>query len=282
MTAGERASEAEAVGVSLQELQTWMAEMLRRPRALPPDREVAELARRYFTGNDRVSPVEQLEIYREQFWLRHTSSLIEDFPGLGGIIGQADWQRLAEQYLASHPLGSHTLRDLGERLPQFVQSSTWLEHHDVCVDMARLEWAFIELFDAPDVLPLDAAKVAGIPADAWQTARIVLSPALRLLSVRYPVLELRKRLREKTETVPIPQPARQYLALYRSRQRNLEHQLMSADAYTLLEHLQAGTPLVAAAEQSVRAFPEYAHDIESNIGEWFRDWAERGFIVDVI
>ena len=73
------------------ETQVWMAELLRRRRALPRDAEVAERARLLIRGNDRLSPVEQLEIYREQFWLRHTASLLEDFPGLSGILGQEAW-----------------------------------------------------------------------------------------------------------------------------------------------------------------------------------------------
>ena len=47
-----------------------------------------------------------------------------------------------------------------------------------------------------DAAPLDPAKLAAIPEDAWLGARIVLHPALRLLQVRYPVADLRRKLKQ--------------------------------------------------------------------------------------
>ena len=164
--------------------------------------------RRRIVGNDRLLPVEQLDIYREQFWLRHTASLIEDFPGLGGIIGQEDWERLVEGYLTEHAPDSWTLRNLGARLPAYVARATYLPHHEVCVDMARLEWSYIELFDARDVAGIDPGKLSAIAEDAWERAVIVLNPALALLEVDYPVAELRRALREESiAPVPIPERA---------------------------------------------------------------------------
>jgi hypothetical protein len=50
--------------------------------------------------------------------------------------------------------------------------------------MARLEWAYIEAFDAADAPALDPLKLSGIPESAWETARILLDPAVRLLQTR--------------------------------------------------------------------------------------------------
>src|SRR5688572_337502 len=123
----------------LAELQNWMASLLVRRRALPKDAEVTRAAVAYATGNDRLLPVDQVEIYREQYWLRHTASLVEDFPGLGGILGQRAWERLVEEYLVAFPPETYTLRDLGQRVPAFIESCEWLEHRELCRDMARLE-----------------------------------------------------------------------------------------------------------------------------------------------
>ena len=136
---------------ALSELQRSMATALRERRSLAAQPHWSSFAGEHVSGNDRLSPVEQLEIYREQFWLRHTSSLIEDFPGLSGILGQDDWERLAEQYLTEVTPDSYTLRDLGQKLPQTIERASWLPHQALCLDMARLELAYIEVFDAPDL-----------------------------------------------------------------------------------------------------------------------------------
>jgi hypothetical protein len=267
---------------SLHELQHWMAAQLRRRRDLTRDAETTALAARYFTGNDRLSPVEQLEIYREQFWLRHTSSLVEDFPGLGAIVGQHAWERLVEEYLETYIPDCRSLRDLGRKLPDFVESCTWLEHRALCADMARLEWAYVELFDAPDAHALSPQKLSSIPPDAWQRARLVLNPALRLLEVQYPVAELRRRVQETGNAGDIPLESSRHLVLYRSLDRAIQNQAITAGAFELLRALGAGIPLVPACEAAMAAVPLEATRIEAKIGEWFQRWGEQAWIIDVL
>jgi hypothetical protein len=264
----------------LSELQTWMANLLVRRRALAKDAQVTAAASERVTGNDRLLPVDQVEIYREQFWLRHSASLVEDFPGLGGILGQDDWERLIEEYLDAVPPVAYSLRDLGDRLPAFVESCERLPHRELCSDMARLEWAYIDAFDAADARPLDAAKLAAIPESAWETARIVLDPAVRLLKVRYPVADLRRALRTSSEPVPIPEPRAENLVIHRTR-RSLFWQPVSSGAFELLVALSEGLSLVKACERAIELVPEEAEAIENQISDWFQDWGKRGWVVDV-
>jgi len=264
------------------ETQEWMSALLRRRRALPRDADVARAAPLHVRGNDRLSPVEQVEIYREQFWLRHTASLLEDFPGLSGVIGQEAWERLVEGYLEDTTLGSYSLRDLGERMPGHVEKSTWLTHHELCVDMARLEWIYVEIFDAPDVPPLDGAKLASIPEDAWDEARIVFAPAVALLEVGYPVADLRRKLRAgPSDAVPIPAPEKQKLVLYRGPDKNLFHTGVSDSAFELLGLLRSGIPLGRASEITAERVPAEAPELEANVGAWFLDWGRWGLVADV-
>jgi len=262
---------------ALSELQTWMAELFRRRRALPKEPELAELAGRHVTGNDRLLPIEQLEIYREQFWLRHTSSLLEDFPGLAGILGQQEWERLIEEYLLAFPPTSASLRDLGDRLALHIERSEWLPHRELCLDLARLEWAYIEAFDAADSAPLDATAIASIPEDAWENARIDLAASVRLLAVGYPVADLRRRIRTSDDSVPIPEPRAQKIVVHRL-ERELYDRVVSAGAFVLLSALRDGTPLVAACERAMADVPAEAAEIEASIGTWFQRWAELGWI----
>lgn len=268
---------------TLRETQEWMAELLRRPRALPPDARVSELARARVAGNDRLSPSQQLEIYREQFWLRHTASLLEDFPGLSGVLGQETWEALVESYLETVAPASWSLRNLGYRLPAHVERATWLPHHELCTDMARLEWAYVELFDAADVPPLDPARLAAVPDAAWDTARLVLSPAMTLLRVRYPVEALRRALEEHAgpDPLPLPEHAPRNLVLYRGADLHLYHSVVSDAARELLEALGAGLPLGKACERAAERNPREAAELERDVGEWFSDFARRGWVVNV-
>src|SRR5688572_6338367 len=263
------------------EIQSRIVAFLGRRRDLTKDDEARAFALEHIAGNARVSPVEQLEIYREQYWLRHTGSLVEDFPGVSGVLGQSDWERLVEEYLVAHPPTTFSLRELGQNLPDFAERRAWLPHRELIVDMARLEWAYVEVFDAPDLPPIDPERLSRVPEDAWESVRLVVHPALRLLQVGYPVVELRKRLIVATdEPIPLPDPQTRELAICR-RNLVIEHELLDPGAFALLSKLSRSMPLGDACESTandLRLTPEaVARDLET----WFATFTARGYIVDL-
>jgi hypothetical protein len=269
------------------ELQAEIAGFLRRRRDLTQDDEARRFAEAHLGGNERLSPVEQLEIYREQFYLRHTASLVEDFPGVGGILRQAAWDALVWEYLASIPPTSFDLGDLGAGLADFAATRAWLEERrELVVDMARLEYAHTEVFDAPDALPLDPAKLQAVPEDAWEHARLVPDPGLRLLRLGYPVLELRRVIlarneREDTGPLALP-PAKGGLYAVHRRRLAIFHDELEPHAFALLTRLACGEPLGVACENAARALGVPVEALGVKLESWFSDWAARGYVVDVV
>lgn len=268
---------------SLTRLQLELSAFLRQRTALERDAVASAWAARSLTGSAHLSPVQQLEVYREQYWLRHTSSLVEDFPGLSGILGQRLWERLVEGYLERHPPKHFSLRELGVHLPAYVAEQTWLEQHELCRDMAALEWATIECFDAPDTQPLNAAELQQIAPDAWARATCLLNPALRLVSVSYPVAELRRALKRSAiegGTVSYPDKKPENLVVYR-HQRDLDVVSLPTPAFELLEAFARGVPLFEAAAAVVTA----GHVTEAELGPWLspclRAFAANGWIVRI-
>ncbi|MET0413373.1 MAG: DNA-binding domain-containing protein [Polyangiaceae bacterium] len=276
----------------LERLQRWIVEQLRSERGLPKSPVVSAEAARHLTGNSRLSPVEQLEIYRVQFWLRHTTSLVEDFPGVGGILGQEEWQRLVEGYLARHPPETWTLRDLGRHFPEHIAQAPDLSHRALCQDMARLEWHYVELFDAAEVAPFDASVLGALTPEAIERARFDFGPALSLAHFHYPVADLRLALLDHTRSdsargsgtprsndgVPIPDMQPQHLVLYRGTNRRLYHHPVSKAAFVLLQQLTRGRSLLEACEDTLERLPDAGDELAAGVGAWFQDWVKRGWI----
>jgi hypothetical protein len=262
------------------EIQSRIASLLVRRRDLTKDDEACAFAREHIAGNDRVSPVEQLEIYREQYWLRHTGSLVEDFPGVGGVLGQSDWERLVEEYLVAHPPTTFSLRELGEKLPDFASTRAWLPNRELVTDMARLEWAYIEVFDAPDAPPLDPERLRAVPEDAWERVRLVPHPALRLLRVGYPVVALRRQLLVAESSPPLPEPETLHLAISR-RKLTIEHDMLDPAAFSLLSKLSRSMPLGAACEETRVELSIAPEALARALETWFATFTARGYVVDL-
>jgi hypothetical protein len=263
-----------------------MAVFLRRPRDLAKDEEARRFAELYLGGNARLSPVEQLEIYREQFFLRHTDSLVEDFPGVGGILGQTEWDELVWAYLATVPPASYDLAELGVGLPDFIANRAGLERRELLVDMATLEWNHVVVFSAPDRPRLDPRKLASVPVSAWERARLEPDPGLRLQRVRYPVVALRRELiaaRDdgRSEPVALPDAAPSCLAVHR-RERLIHHDVLEVPAFELLRAIADGEPLGRACEIAAQRAGVALEELGRGLEAWFGDWAARGYVVDVV
>lgn len=274
--------------MKLHDLQKTFAEALVIPTSIAEDarfrgRESA------FTGNDRVSPIGQLDIYREQFWIRHVNCLREDFPLLLALVGDETFESIVADYLAAHPPKKFQLRHLGEDLANFLSTRASESARTafggcddaLLADLARLEWAFIDAFDAPDAPPLDPSSIASIPEDAWPNARLVLHPSLQRMRLEFPTHAMRDAWWADKDRRPIERLARAPSCVVVYRHAFLLYtEVMDPLAYDMLDRIARGEALGPAGDalaQSTGRGPE----IEEKIGEWFTRWSALGWISEV-
>lgn len=173
-----------------------------RPRGLD-GRSLREEAEAIIKPNDRLTSFQRLEIYNRQYWFRVLGSLVEDFPGLQAIVGERRFEKLCQCYLIDHPSRSHTLRDLGCHLHDWLSDHP--EHtgrlHVLALDMVRLEWANIECFDAPTLPPVTQDQLLDFAGNA-SGLRLRLQPSLRLVSVNHPVDDIRLAVKDGITWTP--------------------------------------------------------------------------------
>jgi Putative DNA-binding domain len=179
--------------MTLLELQRRMAEDVRRPltagyemrHTTDDGASVEAIAACYIRPNDRLSSFERLEIYNRQYWFRLISAVSEDFPTLNALLGSKRFDPLILAYLNDNPSTSWTLRDLGAKLPGFLEVHPRLtgRRHRLAVDVARLEWAYVDAFDRKHRTPLTMEEAQAIGSES----RVSLQPHLQLLELHYPV-----------------------------------------------------------------------------------------------
>jgi hypothetical protein len=141
-----------------------------------------------------VDATRRIDVYAHAYFARLHDVLRDDYPALAAALGEAAFHDLAKLYLLAHPPRSFTLRFLGARLPAFLGSpaAVWFrERWPFAPDLAALEWAIADVFDAADRPVLARAALAALPAEAWPALRFELIAALRLLTLDWPVERLR-------------------------------------------------------------------------------------------
>lgn len=215
-----------------------------------------------------LTPLERVGIYREMYLGRLGEALEVDYPGVLHFLGKSDFYDLVAQYTDEFPSRSYTLNRLGDRLPDFISRRSDLRNCDFLHELARLELALTEVFDAVETPVLTPEQIAAVPADAWETAVLKPVAAFRLLEFQYPVSQYLGAVDEENE---FPKIRRKRTWLVGYRKNFLVHRIdLKRPAYELLKALAAGTPVgQAVAEAKVK---------EKDLFEWFREWtAERLF-----
>jgi hypothetical protein len=265
----------------LASMQRAIAELVTGAAPVASELQSAAVAEELAAGNDRLSPAEQLDVYREQYLLRHLDVLREDFLTLEHALGDTRFETLAKAYLKALPSRSFSLRDLGVDLPRFVAETAPWSEDPLLADLARLEWAFVDAFDAPDAPPLDLATVTAVPEDAWPSARLVLQPSVQRLALRYPAHEARLAVRSgepsAAEAMKRPPPTPTYVVLFRGAER-LQCLAIDPDAYALLDELARGTALGDACERVATASGASGASFEEKVGAWFQQWTALGWL----
>lgn len=256
--------------------QAALALVLRRPASLLGDEEAASVATAIAAGNERLSPTQQVDIYREQFFLRHVDVLRDDFRSLAHLLGEDAFGELARAYLAAHPPTSFTLRDLGHAMEPFVMENEPWQNDPLLCDLALAEWAFVEAFDAPEGPALDPRAIASIPEEAWPGVRLVLQPALQRLAMAFPAHEYRSNVRSGASPER-PAERASFVVVYRGPE--VLHVLdLDADAYALLDELARGSPLGEACEAAAETSGASLETFQSALGGWFQQWTSLGWI----
>jgi hypothetical protein len=141
-------------------------------------------------GRGKLGPEERLNIYAQMYYARLIEVLREDFPRVAAVLGCERFDRLVRAYLAHHPSTHPSLRYLGRHFAAFLAAWPEAVALPFLSDLARLEWARLEVFDAPDIEPLRVEHLHGFSPDEWPSLKFQLIPAFHALQSDWPVHEI--------------------------------------------------------------------------------------------
>jgi hypothetical protein len=90
---------------------------------------------------------------------------------------------MARAYIEACPSQSPNLRWLARRLPKFLSSSDPYRAHRELAELAAIDNALNDAFDAADAPVVSIADMAAVPPDEWRTIRFTPHPSVACLSL---------------------------------------------------------------------------------------------------
>jgi hypothetical protein len=218
-----------------------LASLERRFRALVVGEAPLATAGELILG-DHVDAADRMRVYVHAYVERIRAALADDFPKLAVVLGDDDFAALVRLYLQAHPPRHWSLSGAGDRLAGFVAGDArwpaWL------ADLARLERARVEAFDAADAAPLSRDDLARVSPEAFAGLHLALVPSARVITLASPADDAWSAIEDRVPWTP-PAPTTTHVAVWR-RELTVIHRRLAADEAAFLARLAGGAALAAA------------------------------------
>lgn len=220
-----------------------------------------------------LQPAERIQIYRNMYLLRMEEALEMDFPVIQYFVGERPFFNLVAEYVEAYPSRSWTLDHLGRHFAKFLGECEGLEHKDFLHDMARVEWALCDAFNAPNSTSIQMTDLANVDPEDFEKLILKPIPSLQVVPVEHNVNAYYKKWVAE-ETPPEPTALKDWLVIWRDSTDFKRWRLGVSEAGNhFLSILLAQKTLGEALEDTIEKYEVP----EAELFEWFSGWVGEGF-----
>lgn len=189
-----------------------------------------------------------LALYRRLIRNNYVQALTITYPVLHRLVGSRYFKMFARGYMKRYPSTSGDLFVYGQHFPLFLMQ---LESPRLLVELARLEWACHEVYQAADSPPLVPDQLNVVASADPSCVTFHLNKAARLLRLSMPVHHLWRALQSDAPTTLIadrPLPDEETSVVVTRARGNIHVTALAALDFRLLDAMADRKP-VAEVEQ---------------------------------
>ncbi len=174
-------------------------------------RQQSEFQRGILSGDDTVlaeildSPREKREtlygVYRYAYGSRLVEGMRSEHELLHGYLGDDMFDAMGRAYVAANPSQHPNMRWFSHALPDFLRSTEPYSGYPELSELAALEKALNDAFDARDAAVVSLADMAAFAPDIWNDLKFEAHPSAKRLDLSRNVSEIWLALKNE-ETPP--------------------------------------------------------------------------------
>lgn len=214
-------------------------------------------------------------VYVNAYRARLAEFLVADYPGLRALLGEEEFDALAQDYIDAEPSRRRNARWYTTRLPDFLRrSETWRDNARA-IDLALFERALTDAFDAPDTPALRLDALGGFAPEDWPRLVFGFHPSLFLLELTGGVIATHAAAAEALE-LPAPGEGKEHVAIWRADLDSVYREL-EAD-----EHLALSLAMEGHAFGDICQMASFRDETEASperIAQLLTGWFEEGLVV---
>ncbi len=291
VTAASTLPTSVVVDVPLHVLQQWFCAVVTHPVSARAGVQSAAThinadASHVIADGRGLDALTRLEIYHYAYHARLIECLADDYPSIRHLLGDTRFDALARAYIVAHPSQQPNLNTFGRSFVDFLTTPAGTaacgddDEAAWCFDLARLEWAMVEVIHAAPAPALSLALLSELAPDALPKLRLTPSSTLRFLQFACGANPYLQSVRNGDD-VKHPAPGWSATAIYRQDWRIWRMDFTPKMA-GVLRALLAGDTL-GSALSTLNVDDDTARDaqLEGNVMAWFKAWMLGGFFSDM-
>lgn len=201
-------------------------------------------------------PAPGLSVYRNTITSGAVDALAATFATVLLMTGEEWFRAAAREFARANPPADPALVSYGAPFPHWMADFSPASDAPYLADIARLDWLWWQSWSAADSPLLDPAELAALPPDGLASITLGLHPTLRLASfaTSIPSLWLEHQSPMRSEAHQLA--AKPERILFIRVGPHVQSHLIDVSTFALLEALERGSSLYAAAECALAADPE--------------------------
>jgi hypothetical protein len=204
----------------------------------------------------------RIQVYRNNTYASLAEALAAVYPVIQRLVGSSFFSQTTRRYIQHHLSKSGDIHRYGEHFGDFLSQLPTASEYPYLADVARLEWAYHEVFHSEILSPMNLETLRHVPRTDYPSLRFQLQPAARLLASPYPVLRIWQVNQEGWRGDPsVSLDEGGVRVLVMRTIENVTFQPLGAGEYLLLEQLGQGATLAKAHERARKADSEFELDV---------------------
>ncbi|MBX7148284.1 DNA-binding domain-containing protein [bacterium] len=259
---------------SLQKTQNLIWRLLKEPEGVAKALKRKKISLPIKAGK-KLTSVERLDIYANMYFFRIRDALMSDYKACYHVLGHDTFHNLITDYLQKNPSRYYSLRFTGEKLATFLKKHPLSKKHPYSSDLASLEWALLDSFDAADDKPLTMEDLKAYTPDSWANATLTTSPSVILIKSAWPLKMIYEAGIKKKKLGKIKKEET-YICVWR-QDFKVYYRTLSKTEAGLLNKLKKE---ITAGELSQKIAKTVKTDeAPQEIARYFKKWMQAGLIL---
>ena len=203
------------------------------------------------------SALRSVALYRRLIRHNYTQALKVTYPVLSRFVGARYFGLVARGYIQKFPSTSGDLFPYGRHLPAWLNE---LQMSPLLAELARLEWACHEVYQAADSPPLSHDQLHVLASVDPSQVTFHLHAASRLLSFPFPVHRVWLALQPEAptdEVIDLPLPEQETGVVVTRGNGKVQVTPLARTDYLLLEAMARGVDAASVERIAIESEPEF-------------------------